>query len=66
MIFTINNASYNTDDILYINTAYKVMGYYVIEIYFKTRKRPVVLEYSDKSKYDNSILYLKNNITIVS
>lgn len=65
MVFTIDKASYNTDDILYINTAYKVMGYYVIEIYFKTRKRPVVLEYSDRSKYDSFILYLKNKITIV-
>ncbi len=65
MVFTINKASYNTDDILYINTAYKVMGYYVIEIYFKTRKKPVVLEYSDRSKYDSFILYLKNKITIV-
>lgn len=65
MVFTINKASYNTDDILYINTAYKVLGYYVIEIYFKTRKRPVILEYSDRSKYDSFILYLKNKITIV-
>ena len=65
MVLTIEGSNYKADDILYINTVYKVMGCYVIEIYFKTRKRPVVLEYSDKSKYDSFILYLKNKITIV-
>ena len=65
MVLTIEGSNYKADDILYINTTYKVMGCYVIEIYFKTRKRPVVLEYSDKSKYDSFILYLKNKITIV-
>ena len=65
MVLTIEGSNYKEEDILYINTAYKVMGCYVIEIYFKTRKRPVVLEYSDKSKYDSFILYLKNKITIV-
>lgn len=65
MVFTANKVHYNTDDILYVNTAYKVMGYYVIEIYFKSKERPLVLEYSEKSKYDDFIAYLKRRITVV-
>lgn len=65
MVFTVNKISYNTDDILYINTAYKVMGYYVVEIYFKSKKKPLVLEYGNKTKYDSVVANLKSKISVV-
>lgn len=65
MVFTVNKVSYNTDDILFINTAYKVMGSYVIEIYLRSKDKPLVLEYGNKSKYDNVVENLKEKITIV-
>lgn len=64
MIFTIEDSTYKTEDINFINSAYKIMGLYVIEIYFKSQKTPLVLEYSEKSEFDEKMKYLKARLTI--
>lgn len=64
MVITIEKKPYNVDNILCINTAYMIMGLYVITIYFKSQEDPLVLEYNEKSEYDKIVNYLKNNLTI--
>lgn len=64
MVFTIGDSAYKTEDINYINTAYKIMGFYVIEIHFNSQKNPLVLEYTNKSEYDSKVRYLKNRLSI--
>ena len=64
MVLTIEGSNYKADDILYINTVYKVMGCYVIEIYFKSQKDPLTLEYNNMGEYDSVVKYLKNSLTI--
>lgn len=64
MVFTIKDSAYKTEDINYINTAYKIMGSYIIEIYFNSQKNPLVLEYGDKSEYDSMVTYLKSKLSI--
>jgi hypothetical protein len=64
MVITIEKKPYNIDNILCINTAYMIMGLYVITIYFKSQEDPLVLEYNEKSEYDKIVNYLKNNLTI--
>lgn len=64
MVITIENSTYNTDNILYINTIYKIMGLYVINIYFKSQEDPLTLEYNEKEKYDEMVNHLKEYLTI--
>ena len=64
MVLTIEGSNYKADDILYINTTYMIMGLYVITIYFKSQKDPLILEYNNKDEYDNIIKYLKKILTI--
>lgn len=64
MVITIENSTYNTDNILYINTIYKIMGLYVINIYFKSQEDPLTLEYNEKEKYDEMVNHLKGYLTI--
>ena len=64
MVLTIEGSNYRAEDILYINTAYMIMGLYVITIYFKSQKDPLILEYNNKDEYDNIVKYLKNILTI--
>lgn len=65
MLLNIENNQYDSDDILYINTAYKIMGLYVIEIYFKAQEDPLVLQYNDKINYDKVVGYLKKSLSII-
>jgi len=64
MVITIEKTSYNTDNILCINTSYMTMGLYVITIYFKSQEDPLVLEYNEKDEYDEIVNYLKKVLTI--
>lgn len=64
MIINIENSSYNIDNILYFNTTYMVMGLYVINIYFKSQKDPLVLEYDNKDDYDKIVKDLQSLLTI--
>ena len=64
MVLTIEGSNYKADDILYINTTYMIMGLYVITIYFKSQKDPLILEYNNKDEYDNIVKYLKKILTI--
>lgn len=64
MVITIEKKPYNVDNILCINTAYMVMGLYVITIYFKSQEDPLVLEYNEKDEYDKVVNYLKSVLTI--
>lgn len=62
MLFTIENRIYNTRNIMYMNAAYKIMGAYVIEIYFRNVEKPVVLSYNSKSKFDSALAYIESVI----
>jgi hypothetical protein len=64
MTITIDNSTYRVEDILYFNTIYKVMGLYVIEIYFKSQEDPLVFEYTEKTEYNMMIEKLRNNLNI--
>ena len=64
MVLNIEGSNYKVEDILYINTAYMIMGLYVITIYFKSQKDPLILEYNNKDEYDNIVKYLKKILTI--
>ncbi len=64
MVLSIEGSNYKVEDILYINTAYMIMGLYVITIYFKSQKDPLILEYNNKDEYDNIVKYLKKILTI--
>ena len=64
MVLTIEGSNYRAEDILYINTTYMIMGLYVITIYFKSQKDPLILEYNNKDEYDNIVKYLKKILTI--
>lgn len=64
MIINIEGSSYNIDNILYFNTTYMVMGLYVINIYFKSQKDPLVLEYDNKDDYDKIVKDLQSLLTI--
>lgn len=64
MVLSIEGSNYKVEDILYINTAYMIMGLYVIAIYFKSQKDPLILEYNNKDEYDNIVKYLKKILTI--
>lgn len=64
MVLSIEGSKYKVEDILYINTAYMIMGLYVITIYFKSQKDPLILEYNNKDEYDNIVKYLKKILTI--
>ena len=64
MIINIEDSSYNIDNILYFNTTYMVMGLYVINIYFKSQKDPLVLEYDNKDDYDKIVKDLQSLLTI--
>ena len=64
MFLTIEGSNYKAEDILYINTSYMIMGLYVITIYFKSQKDPLILEYNNKDEYDNIVKYLKKILTI--
>ena len=64
MVLSIEGSNYKVEDILYINTAYMIMGLYVITIYFKSQKDPLILEYNNKDEYDNIVNYLKKILTI--
>ncbi len=64
MVLTIEGSNYKAEDILYINTSYMIMGLYVITIYFKSQKDPLILEYNNKDEYDNIVKYLKKILTI--
>ena len=64
MVLSIEGTNYKVEDILYINTAYMIMGLYVITIYFKSQKDPLILEYNNKDEYDNIVKYLKKILTI--
>ena len=64
MVLTIEGSNYRAEDILYINTAYMIMGLYVITIYFKSQKDPLTLEYNNMGEYDSVVKYLKNSLTI--
>ena len=64
MVITIEKKPYNVDNILCINTAYMIMGLYVITIYFKSQEDPLVLEYTEKTEYNMMIENLINNLNI--
>ena len=64
MVLSIEGSNYKVEDILYINTAYMIMGLYVITIYFKSQKDPLILEYNNKDESDNILKYLKKILTI--
>lgn len=64
MVLSIEGSNYKVEDILYINTAYMIMGLYVITIYFKSQKDPLILEYNNKDEYDNIVKYLKKILII--
>ena len=64
MVLTIEGSNYRAEDILYINTAYMIMGLYVITIYFKSQKDPLTLEYNNMGEYDSVVKYLKKSLTI--
>ena len=64
MVLSIEGSNYKVEDILYINTAYMIMALYVITIYFKSQKDPLILEYNNKDEYDNIVKYLKKILTI--
>ena len=64
MVLSIEGSNYKVEDILYINTAYMIMGLYVITIYFKSQKDTLILEYNNKDEYDNIVKYLKKILTI--
>ena len=64
MVLSIEGSNYKVEDILYINTAYMIMGLYVITIYFKSQKDPLTLEYNNMGEYDNIVKYLKKILTI--
>ena len=64
MVLSIEGSNYKVEDILYLNTAYMIMGLYVITIYFKSQKDPLILEYNNKDEYDNIVKYLKKILTI--
>jgi hypothetical protein len=64
MVLSIEGSNYKVEDILYINTAYMIMGLYVITIYFKSQKDPLIREYNNKDEYDNIVKYLKKILTI--
>ena len=64
MVLSIEGSNYKVEDILYINTAYMIMGLYVITIYFKSQKDPLILEYNNKDEYDHIVKYLKKILTI--
>ena len=64
MVLTIEGSNYKVEDILYINTAYMIMGLYVITICFKSQKDPLILEYNNKDEYDNIVKYLKKILII--
>lgn len=65
MLFTIGDRIYNTRNIMYMNAAYKIMGAYVIEIYFRNVEKPVVLSYNSKSKFDSALEYIESVIDTV-
>lgn len=60
MVVTIENVTFNTEDITYINMAYKVMGMYVIRIFLKSENEPVTFEYWDKGEYDKTVVFLES------